>query len=273
MEEKIRLGGMALANGVLVHGPTVWAVAVRTADGELKVASERKRLRGAERRRTRSCVARCGSPRSFALLPRVRRAAARGAPALRAARGARRDGRERGRRARAARSRRASGPRRRSSSAASLSLAPATLALRGSRPRRLPRRRAHLDRHLRARRAARQGARALRLAPDRAARSLTLGGRGRARGARRRAPARPARVGGRGRRARRPRPRSSRWMARHPEHPPLARARVAGPRAPAPARDRRADARAARGRRGRARARASSSNGDGTMALIQQTRG
>ena len=35
--EKIRLGGMALANGVLVHGPTAWACAVRTDDGELKV--------------------------------------------------------------------------------------------------------------------------------------------------------------------------------------------------------------------------------------------
>jgi uncharacterized protein YqhQ len=44
MTEKIRLGGMALANGVLVHGPTSWACAVRTADGELKVAAERKQL-------------------------------------------------------------------------------------------------------------------------------------------------------------------------------------------------------------------------------------
>ena len=44
--EPIRLGGMALQNGVLVHGPTAWAVAVRTDDGELKVASGRKQLRG-----------------------------------------------------------------------------------------------------------------------------------------------------------------------------------------------------------------------------------
>lgn len=35
---------MALSNGVLVHGPTSWACAIRTADGELKVAAERKRL-------------------------------------------------------------------------------------------------------------------------------------------------------------------------------------------------------------------------------------
>jgi uncharacterized protein YqhQ len=38
-EEKVRLGGMALANGVLVHGPTSWACAVRTRSGTLKVAS------------------------------------------------------------------------------------------------------------------------------------------------------------------------------------------------------------------------------------------
>jgi len=47
-EDKIRLGGMALANGVLVHGPTAWACAIRTDEGELKVASERKRFRAAE---------------------------------------------------------------------------------------------------------------------------------------------------------------------------------------------------------------------------------
>jgi uncharacterized protein YqhQ len=41
-EDKLRLGGMALRNGLLVHGPTHWAAAVRTADGELKVASGRK---------------------------------------------------------------------------------------------------------------------------------------------------------------------------------------------------------------------------------------
>ena len=44
MDEKIRLGGMALINGVLVHGPTAWACAVRTDDGELKVVARRKRL-------------------------------------------------------------------------------------------------------------------------------------------------------------------------------------------------------------------------------------
>jgi uncharacterized protein YqhQ len=47
-DEKIRLGGMALVNGVLVHGPSSWACAVRGADGELKVVSEYKRLRASE---------------------------------------------------------------------------------------------------------------------------------------------------------------------------------------------------------------------------------
>jgi uncharacterized protein YqhQ len=37
--KKLRLGGMALANGLLVHGPTHWAAAVRRADGTIGVAS------------------------------------------------------------------------------------------------------------------------------------------------------------------------------------------------------------------------------------------
>ena len=40
--EKLRLGGMALQNGVLVHGPTSWGAAVRLADGSIKAASGRK---------------------------------------------------------------------------------------------------------------------------------------------------------------------------------------------------------------------------------------
>jgi len=47
-EQKVRLGGMALSNGVLVHGPTAWACAVRLPNGELKVAAERKRIRASE---------------------------------------------------------------------------------------------------------------------------------------------------------------------------------------------------------------------------------
>src|SRR5262245_42514244 len=41
-ENKLRLGGMALRNGLLVHGPTHWAAAVRAKDGTIKVASGRK---------------------------------------------------------------------------------------------------------------------------------------------------------------------------------------------------------------------------------------
>jgi uncharacterized protein YqhQ len=49
MAEKVRLGGMALPNGVLVHGPTAWACAIRREDGTLEVAAERKRFRTDER--------------------------------------------------------------------------------------------------------------------------------------------------------------------------------------------------------------------------------
>jgi len=70
---KVRLGGMALQNGVLVHGPTSWAVAVRTDDEELRVASGKKNVRGAD---VTNPLLR-GPMRildAFALLPRVRRA-------------------------------------------------------------------------------------------------------------------------------------------------------------------------------------------------------
>ena len=40
--DKLRLGGMALRNGLLVHGPTHWAAAVRTRDGRIERASGRK---------------------------------------------------------------------------------------------------------------------------------------------------------------------------------------------------------------------------------------
>ena len=38
----VRLGGMALRNGILVHSLSYWAAAVRTDDGEVKLASGRK---------------------------------------------------------------------------------------------------------------------------------------------------------------------------------------------------------------------------------------
>ena len=37
--EVLRLGGMALRNGLLIHGPTSWAVAARAPSGDIEVAS------------------------------------------------------------------------------------------------------------------------------------------------------------------------------------------------------------------------------------------
>jgi uncharacterized protein YqhQ len=71
-EEKIRLGGMALANGVLVHGPTSWACAVRTADGSVKVASGAK-PRFAAGVQTPFLRGPLRLAEAFALLPEVRR--------------------------------------------------------------------------------------------------------------------------------------------------------------------------------------------------------
>jgi len=47
-DEKIRLGGMALPNGVLVHGPRSWACAIRRTDGTIQVAAEEKRFLAAQ---------------------------------------------------------------------------------------------------------------------------------------------------------------------------------------------------------------------------------
>ena len=73
MNDKIRLGGMALPNGVLVHGPTSWACAIRTADGRVEVASARKTVSAA--RINRPFLR--GPARlveALAVLPRVKRA-------------------------------------------------------------------------------------------------------------------------------------------------------------------------------------------------------
>ena len=72
--EKLRLGGMALRNGLLVHGPTHWAAAVRTRDGEVKVASGRKPelSRGVANVPGVRGVARLAE--AFAVIPLVKRA-------------------------------------------------------------------------------------------------------------------------------------------------------------------------------------------------------
>jgi uncharacterized protein YqhQ len=73
MTDTLRLGGMALRNGVLVHGPTSWACAVRTPEGTVKVVARRKRLLGS---RVKSPWLR-GPARlveALAVLPSVKRA-------------------------------------------------------------------------------------------------------------------------------------------------------------------------------------------------------
>lgn len=76
MDEKpVRLGGMALQNGVLVHGPTSWACAVRDPEGALVLASGRKpHLAPAMRSRIPVLRGPIALAEAFALLPMVRRA-------------------------------------------------------------------------------------------------------------------------------------------------------------------------------------------------------
>jgi uncharacterized protein YqhQ len=72
--EKLRLGGMALRNGLLVHGPAHWAAAIRTKAGRIKVASGRKPRLGArtfERVPGLRGVSRLAE--AFAVIPAVKR--------------------------------------------------------------------------------------------------------------------------------------------------------------------------------------------------------
>ena len=72
-EGKLRLGGMALRNGLLVHGPTHWAAAVRDKQGEIQVASGRKpRVQGVDGVPGVRGVVRLGE--AFAVIPLVKRA-------------------------------------------------------------------------------------------------------------------------------------------------------------------------------------------------------
>ncbi len=75
-EEKLRLGGMALRNGLALFGPTSWAAAVRAADGGIKVASgTRPRIHAADRVPFARGVVRMSE--MLAALPMIRRRAAR----------------------------------------------------------------------------------------------------------------------------------------------------------------------------------------------------
>jgi uncharacterized protein YqhQ len=71
----LRLGGMALRNGLFVHGPTHWAAAVRDDRGVLRVASGRKAVARYERLIARLPVARgvVKLAEMLAILPRLKR--------------------------------------------------------------------------------------------------------------------------------------------------------------------------------------------------------
>jgi uncharacterized protein YqhQ len=72
MEGKLRLGGMALRNGLLVHGPTHWAAAVRDKHGQIRVASGRKpRVHGVDGVPGVRGVVRLGE--AFAVIPLVKK--------------------------------------------------------------------------------------------------------------------------------------------------------------------------------------------------------
>jgi uncharacterized protein YqhQ len=119
---------MALRNGLLVHGPTHWAAAVRAKDGTIKVASGRKpELAGAGRVPGVRGLAKLAE--AFAVIPLVKRA-------LPEARLPMQDARTLGAMAGAAaagHALRSAGPRTvaREAAVAGISLLPAVLALRG----------------------------------------------------------------------------------------------------------------------------------------------
>jgi uncharacterized protein YqhQ len=72
-QAKLRLGGMALRNGLLVHGPTHWAAAVRRGDGTIEAASGRKpRLKGVDKVAGVRGVVRLGE--AMLVIPLVKRA-------------------------------------------------------------------------------------------------------------------------------------------------------------------------------------------------------
>ena len=243
--EKLRLGGMALSNGVLVHGPTSWACAVRTDDGRLKVVAERKRIIGSG---IQSPLLR-GPARlaeAFAFLPHLKRALPEARLPF-----------ERGpvlgsmlagtvlvnivRRTQL-------GDGAKEMLAGLVALAPAVLSLReGSLAAYHGAEHIAIGSYEHDERA-REGARAVRLAPGRPAAGRDRGGNLLAARApvRLRSAARVAATLGAVASA----TEVFGWMQRHPDRP-LARALARpGPRAPASGRDRRAVGGAARGRRG-----------------------
>ena len=80
-QAQVRLGGMALRNGMLVHSLDHWAAAVRGADGEIRLASGRKPELPAPALRVPALRGVLRVAEAVYLLPLVRRPAARGAAA------------------------------------------------------------------------------------------------------------------------------------------------------------------------------------------------
>ncbi len=72
-EGKLRLGGMALRNGLLIHGPTHWSASVRGPEGDVLTASGRKpRVHGVDGIPGVRGVVRLGE--AFVVIPLVKRA-------------------------------------------------------------------------------------------------------------------------------------------------------------------------------------------------------
>ena len=99
-EDKLRLGGMALRNGLLVHGPTHWAAAVRTTPARSRWP------RGASRASAAAPRSACPGVRgviklaeAMAVIPLVKRALPAARLPMQDAAHARRDGRGGARRA------------------------------------------------------------------------------------------------------------------------------------------------------------------------------
>ncbi|HEX7297473.1 MAG TPA: DUF1385 domain-containing protein [Solirubrobacteraceae bacterium] len=73
-DDRLRLGGMALRNGLLVHGPRHWAAAVRRQDGTIGVASGRKPRMEGRAGRTPGLRGLVRLAEALTVIPLVRRA-------------------------------------------------------------------------------------------------------------------------------------------------------------------------------------------------------
>ena len=72
-EDKLRLGGMALRNGLLVHGPTHWAAAVRADDGDDQGRVRPQAARARRSTTSPACAALVRLGEAFAVIPLVKK--------------------------------------------------------------------------------------------------------------------------------------------------------------------------------------------------------